>query len=102
MKEPIRNVPTPKSSFVPSKWEHLKVMKLVRAIRAVREKYLAFPLNPHINQGLIKPKAKEEPRFYELWGDDDNSINRRLDTHVAAPKAPLPGSFLFSFTVCNR
>jgi hypothetical protein len=33
---PIYNAPEPKSRFVPSKHEHIAVMKLVRAIRAVR------------------------------------------------------------------
>lgn len=36
LKTPVIDIPEPKRRFVPSKWEHKKVMKLVRAIRMVR------------------------------------------------------------------
>jgi ribosome biogenesis protein ERB1 len=36
MSMPLSAAPEPKRRFVPSKWEHKAVMKLVRAIRKVR------------------------------------------------------------------
>lgn len=35
MLHPLSSAPEPKRRFVPSKWEHEKIMKIVRAIRAV-------------------------------------------------------------------
>eukprot|EP00730_Choanoeca_flexa_P014134 TRINITY_DN6067_c0_g1_i1.p1 TRINITY_DN6067_c0_g1~~TRINITY_DN6067_c0_g1_i1.p1 ORF type:complete len:449 (+),score=45.84 TRINITY_DN6067_c0_g1_i1:19-1365(+) len=35
MKTPVVSVPEPKRRFVPSKWEHKKIMKIVRSIRKV-------------------------------------------------------------------
>jgi len=57
--------------------KHLQVAKYVRAIR----------------EGLIKlDKPKEEPRFYNLWGDDLNSKDRAGHlAYIPAPKPKLPG-----------
>lgn len=53
---PLSDTVKPKSSFVPSKWEHQKVVKLVHAIK----------------MGWIKPrKAPRKPKFYNLWGEGD-------------------------------
>ena len=72
---PLTARPEPKSRFVPSKWEHKKIMKIVRAIR----------------QGRIVPHApgREKPRFYAIWSDADEA---RADhpMHMPAPKLPLP------------
>ena len=72
---PLTARPEPKRRFVPSKWEHKKVMKIVRAIR----------------QGRIVAHApgKERPPFYNLWSDADVA---RADhpMHMPAPKQPLP------------
>jgi len=72
---PLSARPEPKRRFVPSKWEHKKVMKIVRAIR----------------QGRIVAHApgKERPAFYNLWSDADTA---RADhaMHMPAPKQPLP------------
>ena len=72
---PMTARPEPKSRFVPSKWEHKKIMKIVRAIR----------------QGRIVAHApgKEKPRFYNIWNDADQA---RTDhpMHMPAPKLPLP------------
>ena len=35
MLHPISSAPEPKRRFVPSKWEHQKIMKIVRSIRKV-------------------------------------------------------------------
>lgn len=72
---PMTARPEPKSRFVPSKWEHKKVMKIVRAIR----------------QGRIVAHApgKEKPAFYNIWSESDTP---RADhaMHMPAPKLPLP------------
>ncbi|KAL9549602.1 hypothetical protein MBANPS3_005123 [Mucor bainieri] len=72
---PLSARPEPKSRFVPSKWEHKKIMKIVRAIR----------------QGRIVPRKPkdEKPRFYNLWGDDDAPREDHI-MHIAAPKMKLP------------
>jgi ribosome biogenesis protein ERB1 len=48
---PLGAEPEPKRRFLPSKWEHKRVMKIVRAIR----------------NGWIKPKGAEveKPRYAE-------------------------------------
>ncbi|CAA6664113.1 unnamed protein product [Spirodela intermedia] len=75
---PLSGAPEPKRRFIPSKWEHKKVVKYVRAIR----------------KGLIKfEKQKEKPRFYMLWGDDSSSAEntRHGLSYIPAPKPKLPG-----------
>lgn len=76
MIQPLSAKPEPKRRFIPSKWEHKKVMKIVRAIR----------------QGRIvpnKPKV-EKPRFYEVWSTDDQP--RKIGPmYMPAPKLKLPG-----------
>ncbi|XP_021972420.1 ribosome biogenesis protein BOP1 homolog isoform X1 [Helianthus annuus] len=74
-KHPLSNAPEPKRRFIPSKWESKKVVKYIRAIR----------------KGLIKfDKPKEEPRFYNLWGDETEESRHGL-SYIPAPKAKLPG-----------
>lgn len=71
----------PKRRFIPSKWEHQKVMKLVVAIR----------------NGWIKPRKEfeieEKPYFHLLWSDtpDDNKSSKDTLPHIPAPKLRLPG-----------
>ncbi|KAN0064127.1 Ribosome biogenesis protein erb1 [Thecaphora frezii] len=73
---PLSGRPEPKRRFVPSKWEHKKVMKIVRAIRA----------------GRIVPQAPKatKPRFYNIWSNDDEE-RAAHPMHMPAPKMPLPG-----------
>ncbi|PWZ02002.1 BOP1NT-domain-containing protein [Testicularia cyperi] len=77
MQTPLTSRPEPKSRFVPSKWEHKKVMKIVRAIREGR-----------ITPGAPKKDAK--PRYYNIWADSVEQ-ERNPWTLMAAPKLPLPG-----------
>lgn len=75
---PLSNAPEPKRRFVPSKWEHKKVVQYIRAIR----------------KGWIKfDKPKEEPEFYLLWGDDSNAAETKRQglSYIPAPKPKLPG-----------
>ncbi|KAJ3836959.1 NUC169 domain-containing protein [Lentinula raphanica] len=70
---PLTAAPEPKRRWVPSKWEHKKVMKIVRAIR----------------QGRILPnktKTTSQPQFYAIWNDSSVSHAPPLP----APKPPLP------------
>eukprot|EP01135_Chromosphaera_perkinsii_P004685 Nk52_evm34s293 gene=Nk52_evmTU34s293 len=75
MIHPLNNAPEPKRRFLPSVWEHKRVMKIVRAIK----------------KGWIKPKdVKKAPEFYMLWGNDDE-VKKDNPMHIAAPKMKLPG-----------
>jgi len=72
---PIKTNPASKNSFIPSKWEHKKVIRIVRAIR----------------NGWIKPKVSTDgkPRYYLLWAKDDKPNNHPM--RWTAPKLKLPG-----------
>ncbi|RMX59208.1 hypothetical protein pdam_00007730 [Pocillopora damicornis] len=78
MIHPLTNAPEPKSRHIPSKWEHKRVIKIVRAIR----------------NGWIKPRKDEKtdkPRYYLIWDKDDNQAKPRHNMHIPAPKMKLPG-----------
>lgn len=78
MIHPVGNVPEPKSRHIPSKWEHKKIMKIVRAIR----------------NGWIKPKKdvkSDKPRYYLIWDKEDVQLTLRQKMHIPAPKMKLPG-----------
>ena len=69
------SAPEPKRRFVPSKHEHEKIMKFVRAIRAGRM--------------TVGPKKREEEKTYNIWGteaEESTSILARRANHIAAPK----------------
>lgn len=74
---PLSLVPKPKSSFIPSKWEHRKIVKLVHAIR----------------MGWVKPhpKVPSKPPLYQLWGEGSDDSKRKHRMHIPAPRMPLPG-----------
>jgi len=77
---PMSGRPEPKRRFVPSKHEHKRIMKIVRAIREGR-----------ITPGAPRPSAADKLKnFYNLWSSDDQP---RADhpMHMPAPKLPLPG-----------
>ena len=81
----LSRAPEPKRRFVPSKWERMKVLRIVRGIR---EGYIK----------IGKPPEKKE-RFYLIWGEDDladdsetiEKRKRRGPKHIPAPKTTLPG-----------
>jgi ribosome biogenesis protein ERB1 len=72
---PLTSRPEPKSRFVPSKWEHKKVMKIVKAIR----------------EGRITPNAPavEKPKVYAIWskGDEERTPHAM---YMPAPQLPPP------------
>ncbi|KAJ1679535.1 Ribosome biogenesis protein erb1 [Spiromyces aspiralis] len=74
MVTPLTGAPEPKSRFIPSKWEHKMVMKLVRAIRKNK---------------LVKKPPPEKPLFYDIWADakEDEVVER---SRLPAPKMRLP------------
>ncbi|KAL8129463.1 hypothetical protein V2J09_018618 [Rumex salicifolius] len=74
---PLSNAPEPKRRFIPSKWESKKIVRLVRAIREGRIKF---------------DKPEEEPRFFNLWGDDSGTSEKtRGLTYIPPPKSKAPG-----------
>ncbi|SGY22998.1 BQ5605_C019g08880 [Microbotryum silenes-dioicae] len=84
MATPLTRRPEPKSRFLPSKWEHKKVMKIVRAIRSGR----IVPRRP----GAPSTSAnKDDPakRFYGLWSQTDAEAAPH-PMHMPAPKMALP------------
>lgn len=64
----------PKRRFLPSKWEAMKVKKLVALMR----------------EGKIRPKPPPEPEVFDLWGQEAPE-RRKGPPPLAAPKMPLPG-----------
>ncbi|GAA5967626.1 hypothetical protein JCM8115_007007 [Rhodotorula mucilaginosa] len=81
MDQPLSGRPEPKSRYLPSKWEHQKVMKIVRAIRAGR----ITPRRPGA------PKPVEKPQFYALWSASDDTPTAPHPMHMPAPKLIPPG-----------
>ncbi|KZO89876.1 BOP1NT-domain-containing protein [Calocera viscosa TUFC12733] len=77
MTMPLTSRPEPKSRFIPSKWEHKKVMKIVRAIRQGR-------ITPH-----GKMTAQQQPQFYALWSTNEESATSHRPP-LPAPKVRLP------------
>lgn len=75
MQTPMTARPEPKSRFTPSKWEHKKIMKIVRAIR----------------EGRIMPRApaQERPEYYDVWENEQTREDHPM--HMPAPKLALPG-----------
>ncbi|EIW70055.1 hypothetical protein TREMEDRAFT_38717 [Tremella mesenterica DSM 1558] len=74
MTMPLNAIPEPKRRFVPSKWEHKKVMKIVKAIREGR-------ILPN------KPSATK-PSVYAIWSDAD--VHTPHAMYMPAPQLPPP------------
>ena len=75
---PAHNRPTPKSQFVPKKYEAKMVVKYVRMIRA--GKLLRPP----------EPLPEEERYNFDVW-DRDDDVKHRGAVPIPAPKPKLPG-----------
>jgi hypothetical protein len=116
MIHPVSRAPEPKRRFLPSKWEHEKVMKLVRAIRAVcihthmlhtytilklANSYFINPVRvvtirthawPWLwLQGKIKPPPPPAPEVFMLWDDSEDVTQQYRPYDLPAPKIKLPG-----------
>lgn len=78
---PLHGGTEPKRRFLPSRWEAIRINKIVKAIREGRF---------HKKEA----KSKEQP-VYLLWGDDDAAIGyearRGAPPPLPAPKMALPG-----------
>ncbi|WVW82824.1 ribosome biogenesis protein ERB1 [Kwoniella bestiolae CBS 10118] len=72
---PLSAAPEPKRRFVPSKWEHKKIMKIVKAIREGR-------IIPN------KPSAAK-PTVYSIWSESDQA-NLSHAMYMPAPQLPPP------------
>lgn len=72
---PLSAAPEPKRRFVPSKWEHAKVMKIVKAIR----------------EGRIVPgkPAAQKPTVYGIWSESDQP-HKEHAMYMPAPQLPPP------------
>eukprot|EP00835_Amoeboradix_gromovi_P000102 NODE_4_length_55019_cov_0.425091.p4 type:complete len:686 gc:universal NODE_4_length_55019_cov_0.425091:14519-12462(-) len=70
---PMLNLPDPKSSFLPSKWEAKKIRKLVKAIRL----------------GLIKKSNNDLDPLFDLWEKD----NDEKPDYIVPPKSKLPTTY---------
>lgn len=78
---PLSAAPEPKRRFVPSKWELMKVMKIVKAMKEGRYKQ-------------DKEDDDQKPPVYMIWNDEEDEIiaeSKRFQFHLPAPKMPLPG-----------
>lgn len=87
MQMPLTAAPEPKRRFIPSKWEHKKIMKIVRLIRAGILRKDGKKVSHDDNSG------ESQPRFYQLWSENDTSSQNPLPNHVPAPKQRLPDHF---------
>lgn len=82
---PLSAAPEPKRRFVPSKWEMMRVMKIVKAIKEGRYKE---------SQPSADDKDKKNPPAFMIWNEEEDEIiaeSRRNQFHLPAPKMPLPG-----------
>ena len=85
---PLTGAPEPKRRFTPSKWELMRVMKIVKAMKEGRYK---------TQEELKEEKkvVKETANQYMIWQDGEDEIlaesSRRLKFHLPAPKMALPG-----------
>ncbi|KAI3632891.1 hypothetical protein MIR68_008966 [Amoeboaphelidium protococcarum] len=78
----LSSAPEPKRRFLPSKWEHKTVMKIVRAIR----KGLIVP-----NKKALTDKVKASmPINYDIWKDVREEDLKDRPMHIPAPKVKLP------------
>lgn len=72
--------PTPaKASFIPSKWEAMRVLKYINALR-----------NGWIRDPRV-PREKPKEQMYDLWGDNDSAPRNKHVYYLPPPKPPLPG-----------
>ena len=81
---PIMAAPEPKRRFTPSKWETMRVMKIVKAMQEGR----------FVSSKNKLEEKKSKPPVYMIWNDTEDEVlaeSRRYRFHLPAPKIPLPG-----------
>jgi ribosome biogenesis protein ERB1 len=80
---PLSAAPEPKRRFVPSKWEMMKVMKIVKAIKEGR--YV---------ENNDEDKNNKNSSTFMIWDDEADDVlaeSKKNKFHLPAPKMPLPG-----------
>jgi len=86
---PLWANPVPKSKFLPSKWELMKVMKIAKAMKEGRYK------EKKQEDEEREQEEKEKDEAYMIWNDAEDEIlaesSRRMKFHLPAPKMHLPG-----------
>ncbi|XP_045192992.2 ribosome biogenesis protein bop1-like [Mercenaria mercenaria] len=86
MIHPLSNQPEHKRSFIPSKWERLKVGQMVHALK------MGWMKPSKSKEEKDKEEEEDEPNFYMIWKDDEETeISKRYRQHIPAPKLSLPG-----------
>ncbi|OWF53508.1 Ribosome biogenesis protein bop1 [Mizuhopecten yessoensis] len=87
MIHPMTNRPEDKRSFIPSKWERLKVGQMVHALKMGWMK-------PTPKPKMDGEEVEEEEKFYMLWKDEEeNDITKKYRARIPAPKIPLPDHY---------
>lgn len=85
---PLSSAPDSKRSFVPSKWETMRVMKIVKAIKEGRYVDSKQAREDKQNQDDIVSG------LFLAWNDQEDETlaeSRKFAYHLPAPKIPLPG-----------
>ena len=83
---PFNAASTPKRSFIPSKWERLKVSKFVQALKKGWMKTMAE------QRAEEEEKEKEAHKCWDIW-EDDSIVTwkpRKMPKAIVAPKRALP------------
>ncbi|XP_046381046.2 ribosome biogenesis protein bop1-B-like [Haliotis rufescens] len=89
MIHPVTAHPAQKRSFIPSKWEKLKVGQMVHAIKMG---WMKPPKVPDSDEEEKEEPEEEQPTYFNIWKDDEEpEITRRYRQHIPAPKMSLPG-----------
>lgn len=90
---PLSGAPEPKRRFTPSKWELMKVTKIVKAMQEGRYKTNAE--REAERREKINRIGDKEEEVYTIWNDAEDEIiaesSRRMKFHLPAPKMSLPG-----------
>ena len=76
----------PKRSFIPSKWERLRISKFRQAMKAGRMK------TPDQLKKDQEEKEKEHQKVWDIW-EDDTIVSwrpRKMPKPIVAPKRDLP------------
>ena len=86
MIHPFNAATTPKRSFIPSKWERLKVQKYVQALKKGWMKTFA---EKKLEE---EEKEREAEKAWDIW-EDDSIVTwkpRKMPKAITAPKRALP------------
>ena len=82
---PISAAPEPKARFLPSKWEMIRIMKIVKAIKEGR----------YVDRKAEDKTDLEKAQMLMIWNEAEDEIlaeSKRFKFHLPAPRMPLPGT----------